>query len=148
RGISLSRAAKRLNLDIAEAREQENEATDLRLSQLYNWRDVLDVSVGELIFEPEEIPTNPVKNRCQLVKLMKTVRSIIIESKSEVILILARQLESQLIELMPELAAIAAWPSLGQSRNTHSPGAAITRCQGFGNIYLRRNTTIKNNNND
>ncbi|MDR0392195.1 MAG: helix-turn-helix domain-containing protein [Planctomycetaceae bacterium] len=144
-GVSLSRAAKRLHLDISEAREQENESTDLKLSQLYKWRDILDISVGELVVEPEEIPTNPIKNRCQLVRLMKTVRSIIIESNSEVILILARHLESQLIELMPELATIAAWPSLGQSRNAHSPGAAVTRCQGFGNIYLRRTAITKNN---
>ncbi|MDR2170937.1 MAG: hypothetical protein LBP59_12410 [Planctomycetaceae bacterium] len=143
RGLSLSSVAKRLRITIAEAREQEDAATDLRLSQLYRWRDILDVSVGELIVEPEEIPVNPVKNRCQLVRLMKTVRSIIIEAKSDVILIFARQLESQLIELMPELATIAAWPSLGQSRDAHAPGAAVTRCIGFGNVYQRKTSTIK-----
>jgi transcriptional regulator with XRE-family HTH domain len=142
-GVSLSRVAKRLQLDISEVREQEKESTDLKLSQLYKWRDILEVSVGELVLEPEEIPTNPIRNRCQLVRMMKTVRSIIIESKSEIILVLARQLESQLIELMPELAAIAAWPSLGQSRDPHSPGTAATRCQGFGNVYPRRIAAIK-----
>jgi transcriptional regulator with XRE-family HTH domain len=145
-GISLSLAAKRLRIDIGEASEQENESTDLKLSQLYAWRDVLEVSMGELVVEPEEIPANPIRNRCQLVRLMKTVRSIIIESKSEVALILARQLESQLIELMPELATIAAWPSLGQSRDPHSPGVAATRCLGFGNVYRRKTNTTKNDN--
>lgn len=139
-GVSLSRVAKHLQIDISEARNQENESTDLRLSQLYGWREVLEVSAGELVLEPEEIPVNPIRNRCQLVRLMKTVRSIIIESKSEVTLILARQLESQLIELMPELATIAAWPSIGQSRDHRTPGAATTKCNGFGNIYLRRST--------
>ncbi|MDR1485205.1 MAG: hypothetical protein LBT09_10325 [Planctomycetaceae bacterium] len=143
-GVSLSTAAKRLRLDISVAREQERETSDLCLSQLYAWRDVLEVSVGELILEPEEIPTNPIRNRCQLVRLMKTVRSIIIEAKSEVVLILARQLEAQLIELMPELATIAAWPSLGQARDPQSPGAVATRCMGFGNVYLRRTAKIKN----
>jgi transcriptional regulator with XRE-family HTH domain len=137
-GISLSSVAKRLRMDIAETRRQEDEKTDLSLSQLYRWREVLEVSTGELVLEPEEIPTNPIKNRCQLVRMMKTVRSIIIESKSEVILVFARQLESQLIELMPELATIAAWPSIGQSRDHRSPGAAATKCHGFGNVYQRR----------
>ncbi|MDR2346137.1 MAG: hypothetical protein LBE18_08740 [Planctomycetaceae bacterium] len=145
-GVSLESAAKRLRIDIAEAKEQENELTDLKLSQLYQWRNVLEVSAGELVLEPDEIPANPIRNRCQLVRLMKTVRSIIIEAKSEVVLILARQLESQLIELMPELATIAAWPSIGQSRDHHSPGTAATRCAGFANVYIRRNANIKSEN--
>jgi transcriptional regulator with XRE-family HTH domain len=138
-GISLSRAAKRMQIDISAAREQENETADLKLSQLYQWRNVLEVSAGELIIEPEEIPCNPIKNRCQLVRMMKTVRSIIVESKSEVVVILARQLEALLVDLMPELETIAAWPSVGQSREPHSPGIAATRCTGFGNVYSRRN---------
>ncbi|MDR1052793.1 MAG: helix-turn-helix domain-containing protein [Planctomycetaceae bacterium] len=145
-GLSISRAAKRLHISIDEAREQEKETTDLKLSQLYEWRDILEVSVGELVLEPEEIPANPVKNRCQLIRLMKSVRAIIDETKNETVLIIARQMETWLIELMPELENVVAWPSVGQSRDHQSPGAAATRCLGFGNIYLRRNLPRQDDN--
>ncbi|MDR1480049.1 MAG: helix-turn-helix domain-containing protein [Planctomycetaceae bacterium] len=145
-GVSLSRVAQRLGIDISEAREQEKETTDLKLSQLYDWRDILEVSVGELILEPEEIPSNPVKNRCQLVRMMKTVRSIIEVSRNSNILVLAKQLESYILELMPELETVTAWPSVGQARDPHSQGSAATRCSDFSKIYLRRNILEQNDN--
>lgn len=125
--ISLTRAAKQLGIDITEARRQENANCDMTLSQLYRWRNVLEVPVGELVVEPDEIPSNPVKNRSQLVKMMKTIRSILEVSQEESVLIFAEQLVDQMLSLMPELKSISAWPSIGQAREQRDPGQAALR---------------------
>ncbi len=126
-GVSLTRAAKRLEIDIAEARRQERATTDLLLSQLYRWRTVLEVPVGDLVIEPDEIPSNPIKSRSQLIRMMKTVRAILENTKEEGIGILAKQLVDLLIELMPELKSISAWPNVGQARDYREPGQAALR---------------------
>lgn len=125
--LSLTRVARKLNIDIAEARRQERPYNDLMLSELYRWRGVLEVPVGELIIEPDEIPSNPVKCRSQLVKMMKTARSILENSKDDSIQILARQLVDEMLELMPELKSISPWPTIGQAREHREPGQAALR---------------------
>ena len=125
--VSLTRAAKKLGVDISEARQQEKETSDLRLSLLYQWRELLQVPVAELVIEPDEIPCNPIKNRSQLIKMMKTARTITENSKEENIVILGRQLIDLLLELMPELKSITAWPSVGQSREQRDLGQAAYR---------------------
>lgn len=125
--VSLTRIAKRLSIDIAEARRQSLETTDLLLSQLYRWREILEVPVGELVIEPEEIPNNPVRNRGQLIKIMKTARTIRENVQEENLVILAQLLIDQLVEMMPELANISAWPSVGQAREQRDLGQAVYR---------------------
>ncbi|GHT27652.1 hypothetical protein FACS18942_07240 [Planctomycetales bacterium] len=134
--ISLSAVAEHLAVSVAEVRRQENPETDLHLSQLYLWRDILETSVGELIIEPEDIPSNPIRTRCQLVKVMKTARSIFEGTKEKGTEILANQLIEELTELMPELADVAAWPTVGQSREPKSPGQAVLR--RFDNFIARQ----------
>ena len=125
--VSLTRVARRLAVDIAEARRQETETTDLLLSQLYRWREILEVPVGDLILEPDEIPSNPIKSRSQMIKMMKTVRAIMETSKEVGVVVLAKMLFEQLTEMMPELSSIAAWPSVGQSREQRDLGQAAYR---------------------
>lgn len=125
--VSLTRVAKRLSIDIAEARRQSQETTDLLLSQLYRWREILEVPVGELVIEPEEIPNNPVRNRGQLIKIMKTARTIRENVQEENLVILTQLLIDQLVEMMPELANISAWPSVGQAREQRDLGQAVYR---------------------
>lgn len=134
--ISLARVARKLSLDAAEVQRQETETTDLPLSQLYRWRDILQVPVCELVIEPDEIPNNPIRNRSQLIKMMKTVRTIAETSKEEGIVILARLLIDQLVDLMPELQSVSAWPSVGQAREQRAPGQAALR--RFDSMISRR----------
>lgn len=126
-GVSLSKVAKTLGITIAEARRQEQETTDLLLSQLYRWRNILETPVGDLMIEPEQIPTNPIKCRSQLVKMMKSVRSILETTKEKGIRSLAGTLAAQFIELMPELQHITAWPSIGKAREQRDLGQAAYR---------------------
>ena len=126
-GVSLSTVAKKLGVEIAEARRQEQPTTDLLLSQLYRWRDVLELPIGELVIELEEIPTNPIKNRSQLVKMMKSVRAILETTGESGTRVHAEVLAAQFIDLMPELRHINAWPSVGQSREQRDLGQAAHR---------------------
>ena len=126
-GPSLSTIAKKLGIAIAEARRQEQETTDLLLSQLYRWRDVLETPVGDLLIEPEEIPTNPIKCRSQLVKMMKSVRAILETTKEDGTRVFAEMLVAQFIDLMPELKHINAWPTIGQAREPRELGQAAFR---------------------
>jgi len=126
-GVSLPSVAKNLGLEISEARRQEQETTDLLLSQLYRWRDVLETPVGDLLIDLEDIPTNPIKCRSQLVKMMKTVRAILETTKESRTRILMETLAVQFIDLMPELEYINAWPTVGQAREQRSPGQAVLR---------------------
>lgn len=125
--LSLTGVARRLGIHIAEARHQETETTDLLLSQFYRWREVLEVPAGELIIEPDEIPSNPIRSRSQLIKMMKTIRSLQEHTKEENIRILANQLADLAVELMPELKSVSAWPSIGQAREQRDPGQAALR---------------------
>ena len=126
-GVSLSTVAKKIGVEVSEARRQERETTDLLLSQLYRWRDALETPVGDLLIEWEEIPTNPIKCRCQLVKMMKSVRAILETTKESRTRILAEVLAAQFIDLMPELEHINAWPTVGQARGQRDPGQAVFR---------------------
>ena len=126
-GVSLSTVAKKLGIEIAEARRQERATTDLFLSQLYRWREVLETPVGDLLIEPEEIPTNPIKCRSQLVKMMKSVRAILETTKESGTRVFAEMLTTQFIDLMPELEHINAWPTTGQAREQRSLGQAAFR---------------------
>jgi len=126
-GVSLSKIAKKLGIEIAEARRQEQETTDLLLSQLYHWRDLLETPVGDLLIEPEQIPTNPIKCRSQLVKMMKSVQAILETTKEKGTRVLAETIAAQFIELMPELQHVTAWPSVGKAREQRDLGQAAYR---------------------
>ncbi len=126
-GLSLTTIAKKLGVEIAEARRQEQETTDLPISQLYRWREILETSIGDLVIEPDEIPTNPIKNRSQLVKMMKSVQTILETTKENGTRIMAEMLAAQLTDLMPELKNITAWPSIGQAREHRDLGQAAYR---------------------
>jgi len=97
------------------------------LTQLYKWRDILDVPVSELLINPEDTLDNPIKSRALLVRVMKTVRSILETSREKQIKWLAQTLFDQLVEIMPELKEVSSWPSVGQSREFKDYGQAIYR---------------------
>ena len=76
-GISRRTVARRLNVEVAEIRRQEEETNDLPLSVLYEWQKALDVPVAELLVESEDALSQPLLQRAQLVRLMKTALAIL-----------------------------------------------------------------------
>ena len=126
-GVSRRTVARRLHLDMASVKFMEQEDTDLPLSTLYEWQQVLDVPINELLVETEEPLSTPVMKRAQLLKLMKTAMAIKERSGQLPIQRMAEVLVNQLVEIMPELAEVTPWHAVGKRRSQTELGQAALR---------------------
>lgn len=125
--VSLRTAARRMGSDIRSVRAQEQECSDLRLSQLYQWQDLLDVPMVEL-FEEQGIPlSRPVMERAQMIRVMKTAVSLVENAESDSTARFATMLVEQLKEIMPELGEVSGWHSVGQRRSLDECGRIAER---------------------
>jgi transcriptional regulator with XRE-family HTH domain len=130
--VSRRTIGRRLNIEVAEVRQQEDPATDLPLSKLYAWQKALGVPVSELLIESDEGLSEPLLRRAQLVRLMKTALSIRDEAEAGDVSVLANTLVDQLIELMPELRGVSAWHLVGRRRGLSELGVAAERSVSGG----------------
>jgi transcriptional regulator with XRE-family HTH domain len=126
-GVSRRAIARRMNVDVSTVKQQEESTTDLSLSTLYRWQQLLDVPVAELLVDNEESLSAPVLKRARMVRLMKTVLSIVERSSQPSIRRMGENLVSQLVELMPELKGVTAWHAVGQRRRLNEYGRAAER---------------------
>lgn len=123
---TLAGCARRLGLTPSEAAAQIRPDADLSLSQLYAWRAVLDVPTSELL-PLENVVPDPIRNRALLLRTMKTARQLEDLARGTRLAPAVASLVDQLIELMPELAEVPAWPTVGQSRAPRELGNATRR---------------------
>jgi transcriptional regulator with XRE-family HTH domain len=123
-GVSLRTVARNMRSDIRTARLEEEETTDLTLSQLYAWQRVLDVPVTELLSEAEEPLSRPVLERARMVRVMKTAQALLEKAPNAPTKRMAQMLVEQLTEVMPELAGVSPWHSVGQRRSLEDLGRA------------------------
>jgi transcriptional regulator with XRE-family HTH domain len=114
--VSTRSLARRMKTSDASIRQQEEQTYDLPLSILYKWQAALDVPIVELLVEPGPGLSPNVRCRAAMLKVMKTARSIEESAGGESICILVQGLITQLVEIMPELAYVDAWPAVGQRR--------------------------------
>jgi transcriptional regulator with XRE-family HTH domain len=126
-GISRRTVARRLKTDVAQVKSQEDETADLLLSTLYQWQKVLDVPVTELLVDANDPLSGPVLKRAQLVRVMKTARTIFERTHQVSIRRMAQTLIEQLLELMPELGEVTPWHIVGQRRTRAELGQAAQR---------------------
>jgi transcriptional regulator with XRE-family HTH domain len=126
-GTSLRTVARRMNVDVEEARLQESESADVPLSVLYAWQKALDVPLSELLVEATDSLASPILERSRLLRLMKTVMAIAEQSRQESIRRMAQTMIEQLIEIMPELAEVGAWHTVGKRRRLSELGVAALR---------------------
>ncbi len=133
-GVSLRSAARQMGVEIRELRRQERESTDLSLSDLYRWQQVLGVPVSELLEEDGSPLSCPIKERANLVRIMKTVKTLQEKAsrggggqEQSAICNLTETLVGQLLELMPELADVTSWHSVGKRRSLDEFGKAAQR---------------------
>lgn len=126
-GVSRCTMARRLNIEIEQVRQQECESSDLPLSMVYAWQKVLEVPVAELLVEAGDGLTSPVLKRSQLVRLMKTVLAISEQTKQESVRRMVQTMVGQLVEIMPELANVSAWHTVGKRRSPGELGVAALR---------------------
>jgi hypothetical protein len=121
-GVSLRAARQSLGITSEHVHRQEQEGYDLLLSELYNWQRVLDVPVSELLVEPTRQLSQPISKRAMMVKVMKTAATILEAAQHAETKTLAQRLVEQLLEIMPELEGVSAWPSVGQRRSLDEVG--------------------------
>lgn len=126
-GLSVRCVAQRLGMSIGEVRAQEDEFTDLSVSELYRWQSVLEVPLEELLEEPNDTLSSRVMTRARMLRVMKTARALRAQARSEAESRLAKLLISQLIEIMPELREVAAWPTVGHRRTADELGRIAER---------------------
>jgi transcriptional regulator with XRE-family HTH domain len=126
-GISRRTVARRLNVEVSQVKLQELATSDMLLSRLYEWQRALEVPVTELLVEPGESLSPPVLERAQLVRVMKTVLSILEEAEQEPIRRMAQTLVEQLVTMMPELASVSSWHAIGHRRRRDDLGVAAER---------------------
>jgi transcriptional regulator with XRE-family HTH domain len=126
-GISRRTLARRLNMEVSDVRHQEEETTDLPLSTLYQWQKALEVPVIELLVECDDSLSQPLLQRAQLVRLMKTAMAIREQAEQDTVHLMAQTLVDQLLEMMPELRGVSAWHAVGKRRRLDELGAAAQR---------------------
>lgn len=126
-GISRRTVARRMNVEVSEIRRQEEETADLPLSKLYEWQKALDVPVAELLVESDDSLSQPLMQRAQMVRLMKTALAILEQADQEAVRLMAQTLVDQLVEVMPELRGVSAWHAVGKRRRLDELGIAAER---------------------
>jgi hypothetical protein len=110
-----------------QVRRQEDPACDMPLTELYNWQRALEVPVVDLLVDSDAPLSETVLSRARLVRVMKTVRAIQDSNSTTGMHRMATMMEQQLIELMPELKDVSAWPTVGQRRGANELGRAAER---------------------
>ncbi len=133
-GVSLRSAARQMGSDIRSLRLQEQESTDLRLSDLRKWQKALDVPLTELVEETDEPLSRPVMERARMIRLMKTAAAIH-ERAPVAIQRMSQMLVDQLVEVMPELKDVSPWHQFGQRRGLDDFGRVVERRLSEDSMY-------------
>ncbi len=126
-GISRRTLARRLGMDVGQIKWQEQATSDIWMSKLYEWQEVLDVPIADLLVETEEPLSTPVMRRAQMVRLMKTAAAILERTQQVSIRRMAQMLVEQLVEIMPELASVGPWHTVGKRRTRDDLGQVAQR---------------------
>ena len=94
----------------------------LRITDLHRWQEVLEVPVAELLVEGDGQLSGPVLERSRMVKLMKTVAAIRERTEGQPVGRMVTMLVEQILEIMPELADVTPWHTVGQRRTLDDVG--------------------------
>ena len=126
-GVSLRTAARHMKTDVRQIRLQEQESTDLRISDLHRWQKALDVPITDLLEETDAPLSRPVMERARMIRLMKTAAAIKERAEASGIQRMAEMLVEQLVEIMPELEDVSPWHDFGQRRSLDEYGRVVDR---------------------
>jgi transcriptional regulator with XRE-family HTH domain len=125
RRLSIGDVARKLQLDPDQVKQQEQATTDLTLSLLYRWQQLLKVPIGDLVIDAHHPLASPAVSREKLAKVMEVGLWILAHTKQPAIRRMAHTLVDQLVELAPELKPIAVAHSAGQEQRFDEQGRAM-----------------------
>src|SRR5690606_29425863 len=114
-------------VSVRQLRTEEEATTDLRLSDLYRWQQVLGVPTEDLLCEPDGSLSRPIMERARMVRIMKTAATILENASTPRMERLAQTLVEQLVEIMPEVEEINPWHAVGQRRSLDELGRTAER---------------------
>ncbi len=114
-GISLRAIARRMQIPMWKAREQEEGRCDLRISDLTRWKTALKVPMSELLQADPPKLSDDIRQRACLLRAARTAKSLMRKCPDGPERRLAGQIVEQLHTIMPELQHVGAWPE-GQKR--------------------------------
>ncbi len=126
-GASLRSVSRKMDLSVQEVRHQEDAYTNLKISDLLRWQEVLEVPLSDLLIDSSGPLSEPVNNRACMLRIMKTAKAIQESAHSRSIVRLANMLIEQLVKMMPELADVSAWHTVGQRRTKDEVGRIVER---------------------
>ena len=126
-GVSIRSAARRMGVSMQDVRSQEEPTADLKLSQLHQWQEVLEVPLADLLIDSNGPLSTPVSQRARMLRVMKTVKALEESANEPPVKRLTEMLITQLVEVMPELKDVSAWHSVGQRRTQDEMGRIIER---------------------
>ncbi len=126
-GATVRSLTRKMDISANEIREQGNPQSDLRISDLLKWQKVLEVPLADLLVDNEGPLSEPVSRRAGMLRVMKTAKAILESAHDRSVKRLASMLVSQLIDIMPELAEVSAWHTVGQRRTQNELGRIVDR---------------------
>jgi transcriptional regulator with XRE-family HTH domain len=121
-GISLRSIARKFGRSVHEIRLEEDMCHDLKISELLQWQKILNVPLIDLLEDPDASLSDPIHKRASLLRIMKSAKAIEESAQGTAVKRLAIMLINQLTTLMPELADVAPWHSVGQRRTQSDVG--------------------------
>ncbi|QEG42235.1 hypothetical protein UC8_42690 [Roseimaritima ulvae] len=124
-GVTLRTISRRCGAAVRQLKAEERGDVELTLTALQRWAVALDVPIVELLAEPSEGLAAAVSQRAQLVRVMKTVEGLRAHAESAAMRRISDQLRDQLLEIMPELDEITAWPREGTRRKSGDVRRAV-----------------------
>ena len=110
-----------------EVRAQEEPAADLKISDLLKWQEILEVPLSDLLVDTQGPLSEAVSQRASMLRVMKTAKAILESAQDDSIKRLANMLVEQLTQIMPELAEVSAWHTVGQRRTQDEVGRIVER---------------------
>jgi len=137
-GMTRRCVARRLGADVSRVRWQERPTSDMLLTTLYQWQKALEAPVAELLVDADDPLSPPVLKRAQMVRLMKTAAAILEQAHEPPIRRMAQMLVDQLVEIMPELAGVSPWHTVGKRRTRDEVGQVVQRPVGVESFRLLR----------
>jgi hypothetical protein len=126
-GASLRSVSRKMDLPVQDVRLQEDAHTDLKISDLLKWQEILDVPLADLLIDSEGPLSEPVNNRASMLRIMKTAKAIQETAHSRSVVRLTNMLIEQLVLMMPELSEVSAWHTVGQRRTKDEVGRIVER---------------------
>ena len=123
--ISIRSLSRRMNVTASEVRMQEDPHFDLRLSALYQWQQALGVPASELLVEPGDGLSAPIQLRARLLRMMKTIATILDQPQSDRTTHLIANLKNDILEVMPEVDGVDRWHGSSSDRSGDIAAAVL-----------------------